>query len=252
MNTTRRVAALYPARLGRPSIAPERLLRVLLLQAFYGIRSERQLMERMEFDLLLRRFVGLGGDDPAWDHSSFSKNRDRLLEGEIAAKFLAAVVAQPKVKRLLSSDHFSVDGTLLEAWASLNSIGAPTAAYLFTRCTPSRGLEPLGHTDTGRAAKLVDQGARVGVHGYRVAMRRRQEFRGDHMVDEPQKRREETGDVQQAYRFIDLRKLVHGPYLHELFDGPDSSRQSDECVCNLNHALPPAAQGQGDFMPGQT
>ena len=114
-------AALYPARLGRPSIAPERLLRAMLLQAFYGIRSERQLMERMEFDLLFRWFVGLGVDDPAWDHSSFSKNRDRLLEGEIAAKFLAAVVSQPKVKRLLSSEHFSVDGTLLEAWASIKS-----------------------------------------------------------------------------------------------------------------------------------
>jgi transposase len=114
-------AVLYPARLGRPSIAPERLLRAMLLQAFYGIRSERQLMERMEFDLLFRWFVGLGVDDPAWDHSSFTKNRERLLEGEIAAKFLAAVVAQPQVKRLLSSDHFSVDGTLLEAWASIKS-----------------------------------------------------------------------------------------------------------------------------------
>jgi hypothetical protein len=78
-------------------------------------------MERMEFDLLFRWFVGLGVDDPAWDHSSFTKNRDRLLEGEIAAKFLRAVLAQPKVKRLISSDHFSVDGTLIEAWASLKS-----------------------------------------------------------------------------------------------------------------------------------
>jgi transposase len=77
-------AAFYPARLGRPSIPPERLLRAMLLQAFYGIRSERQLMERMEFDLLFRWFVGLGVDDPSWDHSSFSKNRDRLVEGEIA------------------------------------------------------------------------------------------------------------------------------------------------------------------------
>jgi transposase len=113
--------ALYPARLGRPSIPPERLLRAMLLQAFYGIRSERQLMERMEFDLLFRWFVGLGVDDAAWDHSSFTKNRDRLLAGEIAAKFLQAVLAQPKVKRLLSSDHFSVDGTLIEAWASIKS-----------------------------------------------------------------------------------------------------------------------------------
>lgn len=114
-------AALYPPRLGRPSVPPERLLRAMLLQAFYGIRSERQLMERMEFDLLFRWFVGLGVDDPAWDHSSFTKNRDRLLEGQIAAKFLQAVLAQPRIKRLLSSDHFSVDGTLLEAWASLKS-----------------------------------------------------------------------------------------------------------------------------------
>ena len=112
--------ALY-TDFGRPSIAPEKLLRAMLLQAFYGIRSERQLMERMEFDLLFRWFVGLGVDDPVWDHSTFSKNRDRLLEGEIAAKFLAAVLAQPKVKRLLSSDHFSVDGTLIEAWASIKS-----------------------------------------------------------------------------------------------------------------------------------
>jgi transposase len=90
-------AELYPPRLGRPSIAPERLLRAMLLQAFYGIRSERQ---RMEFDLLFRWFVGLGVDDPAWDHSSFTKNRERMLEGEIAGKFLTAVVSQPKVKRL--------------------------------------------------------------------------------------------------------------------------------------------------------
>lgn len=114
-------AALYPPRLGRPSVPPERLLRAMLLQAFYGIRSERQLMERMEFDLLFRWFVGLGMDDATWDPSSFSTNRDRLLEGEIAAKFLAAVLAQPRVKRLLSSDHFSVDGTLIEAWASMKS-----------------------------------------------------------------------------------------------------------------------------------
>ena len=113
--------ALYPRGMGRPSIPPERLLRAMLLQAFYGIRSERQLMERMEFDLLFRWFVGLGVDDAAWDHSSFTKNRDRLLEGEIAAKFLQAVLAQPKVKRLLSSEHFSVDGTLIEAWASIKS-----------------------------------------------------------------------------------------------------------------------------------
>ena len=113
-------ATLYSG-FGRPGIAPEKLLRSMLLQAFYGLRSERQLMERLEFDLLFRWFVGLGVDDPAWDHSVFSKNRERLLKGEVAAKFLQAVLAQPRVKRLLSSDHFSVDGTLIEAWASIKS-----------------------------------------------------------------------------------------------------------------------------------
>ena len=113
-------SALYSG-LGRPSIPPERLLRAMLLQAFYSIRSERQLMERLDFDLLFRWFVGLGVDDPVWDHSTFSKNRDRLLEGDVAARFLSALLAQPRVKRLLSSDHFSVDGTLIEAWASMKS-----------------------------------------------------------------------------------------------------------------------------------
>ena len=115
-----RFAGLY-SREGRPSIAPERLLRASLLQLFYTVRSERQLMERMDFDLLFRWFVGLGVDDPVWDHSVFSKNRDRLLTSEIAQEFLAALLADPKVKRLLSHEHFSVDGTLLKAWASLKS-----------------------------------------------------------------------------------------------------------------------------------
>ena len=113
-------ATLYCGR-GRPSVAPEKLLRAMLLQAFYSVRSERQLMERIEFDHLFRWFVGIDVDDPVWDHSIFTKNRDRLLEGEIAAKFLASVLSQPRVKRLLSSEHFSVDGTLIQAWASLQS-----------------------------------------------------------------------------------------------------------------------------------
>jgi transposase len=112
--------ALY-SPFGRASIAPEKLLRALLLQAFYSIRSERQLMERLAFDLLFRWFVGLGIDDEPWDHSTFSKNRDRMLDGDVAVKFLASVLAQPDVKGLLSSDHFSVDGTMVEAWAGMKS-----------------------------------------------------------------------------------------------------------------------------------
>lgn len=114
--------AIYATGVGRPSIPPERLLRALLLQAFYGIRSERQIMERLEFDLLFRWFVGLGVDDAAWDQTTFGKNRDRLLAGDVAGKFLTAVVSHPKVKRLLSTEHFSVDGTMIEAWASMKSV----------------------------------------------------------------------------------------------------------------------------------
>ena len=131
--------------LGRPSVPPEQLLRAMLLQAFYGIRSERQLMERIEFDLLFRWFVGLGVDDPAWDHSSFSTNRERLLEGDVAPKFLQAVLSQPKVKRLLSSDHFSVDGTLIEAWASMKSFRPKDAGDDEDRGGPGRNAERNFH-----------------------------------------------------------------------------------------------------------
>ena len=127
--------AIYATGVGRPSIPPERLLRALLLQAFYGVRSERQIMERLEYDLLFRWFVGLGVDDAAWDPTTFGKNRDRLLAGDVARKFLAAIVAHPKVKRLLSTEHFSVDGTLIEAWASIKSFRPKDG----TGDPPSRG-----------------------------------------------------------------------------------------------------------------
>lgn len=109
------------ARQGRPSIAPEKLLRALLLQAFYSVRSERQLMEQLDYNLLFRWFVGLSMDALVWDASTFSKNRDRLLDGDIAQRFLVAVLDQPRVKTLLSTEHFSVDGTLIAAWASAKS-----------------------------------------------------------------------------------------------------------------------------------
>jgi transposase len=114
---------LYAAE-GRPSIAPERLLRALLLQAFYTIRSERQLMEQLDYNLLYRWFVGLGVDDPVWVPTVFSKNRDRLLEADVARKFLAELVAHKEVRALLSDEHFSVDGTQVAAWASMKSFVA--------------------------------------------------------------------------------------------------------------------------------
>ena len=109
------------SKVGRPSIPPEKLLRALLLQAFYTIRSERQLMEQLDYNLLFRWFVGLSMDAPVWDATVYSKNRDRLVEGEIAARFLQAVLQGERVKKLLSDDHFSVDGTLIDAWASMKS-----------------------------------------------------------------------------------------------------------------------------------
>jgi len=109
------------AKSGRPSIPPEKLLRALLLQAFYSVRSERQLMEQLDYNLLFRWFVGLSLDAVVWDVTVFTKNRERLIAGDIAAQFMAAVLGQEQVKALLSDDHFSVDGTLIEAWASMKS-----------------------------------------------------------------------------------------------------------------------------------
>lgn len=106
---------------GRPSIAPERLVRALLLQVLYSIRSERLLVEQLEYNLLFRWFVGLSVDEPVWDHSTFSKNRDRLLEADIARELFEAIVEQARITGLLSDEHFSVDGTMIQAWASHKS-----------------------------------------------------------------------------------------------------------------------------------
>lgn len=106
---------------GRPSIPPEQLLSALLLQAFYGIRSERQLMEQLDYNLLYRWFVGLSPDDRIWDPTTFTKNRDRLQQGDVFQKFMTKLLNLPQVKPLLSDEHFSVDGSLIEAWASQKS-----------------------------------------------------------------------------------------------------------------------------------
>lgn len=115
-----RFAELY-SKTGRPSVPPEQLLRALLLQVLYTIRSERQLMEQLDYNLLFRWFVGLGMDDRVWSATVFTKNRDRLLGGDVAGAFFAEVVFQAERSGLLSSDHFTVDGTLVEAWASHKS-----------------------------------------------------------------------------------------------------------------------------------
>lgn len=129
-----RFAELY-SKIGRPSIAPEKLLRALLVQLLYSIRSERLLMEQLEYNMLFRWFVGLSMNEAVWNHAVFSKNRERLLEGEIANEFFAVVVEQARAMRLLSDEHFTVDGTLIEAWASHKSF------------RPKHGKDELGGGD---------------------------------------------------------------------------------------------------------
>jgi transposase len=141
-----RFGELY-SRYGRPSIAPEKLLRGLLLQALYSVRSERLLMEELNYNLLFRWFVGLNVDDEVWDVTVFTKNRERLLEGEIAGVFFDAVLAQAEEQKLLSDEHFTVDGTLIEAWANRRS-------FHEKKEPPKRG--------SGRAAERCC-GTRMGV-----------------------------------------------------------------------------------------
>ena len=120
---SRTFGKLYASE-GRPSIPPEQLLSALLLQVFYGIRSERQLMEQLNYNLLYRWFVGLSPDDPVWDPTTFTKNRERLQNGDVFQKFMTKLLNHSQVKPLLSDEHFSVDGTLIEAWASQKSFRA--------------------------------------------------------------------------------------------------------------------------------
>jgi transposase len=158
-------AVLY-SPLGRPSIAPEKLLRALLLQVFFTVRSERMLMEQLDYNLLFRWFVGLNMDEPVWDATVFSKNRQRLLEGDIAQAFLGKVLEQAKQQGLLSSEHFTVDGTLLEAWASVKSYqkrehppqqGSGSRGQILRRDTHECQTDPEAHLyrkGKGEAFKL--------------------------------------------------------------------------------------------------
>ena len=140
------------SRYGRPSIAPEKLLRALLLQALYSVRSERLLMEELDYNLLFRWFVGLNVDDEVWDVTVFTKNRERLLEGEIASAFFEEVLTQAKGRDLLSDEHFTVDGTLIEAWANRRSFHEKKDPP--QRGSGSKGKKIIaGHTREARAIR---------------------------------------------------------------------------------------------------
>jgi transposase len=122
-NMSERFDSMY-AKTGRPSIPPEKLLRAQLIQMLYSVRSERLLMEEIDYSMLFRWFVGMNLDEPVWDVTVFTKNRNRLLEGDVAREFLCEVVNQAREKNLTSDEHFTVDGTLIEAWASLKAFSA--------------------------------------------------------------------------------------------------------------------------------
>jgi transposase len=166
-------AKLYPA-FGRDSIPPERLLRGLLLQALFTIRSERQLMEQLDYNLLFRWFVGLGIDDPVWVPTVFTKNRDRLLEADVAAKFMGQLLAHKEVRKLLSDEHFSVDGTLIEAWASMKSFqpkpdaAAPDKPGGDPPATPTAATEPTASNKTETKSEdqpMQERNVEVDFHG---------------------------------------------------------------------------------------
>ena len=139
------------AKEGRPSIPPERLIRASLLQILFSIRSERQLMEQMDYNLLFRWFVGLGIDDLVWVPTVFTKNRDRLLTTDMSRKVMAAILAHPEVKPLLSDEHFSVDGTLVKAWASMKSFQPKESS------APPDGEDPGSPPPTDTTLTTSDQ-----------------------------------------------------------------------------------------------
>lgn len=206
--------ALY-IHFGRPSIPPERLLRALVLQALYTIRSERQLMEQLDYNLLFRWFVGLGVDDPVWSPTTFSKNRDRLLTGQVAAAFFDAVLIHADTARLLSDEHFTVDGTVLEAWASQKSFrprdddppasGGGNAAVDFhgqrrTNATHASTTDP----DARLYKKARGREARLGYLGH-VLM----EHRSGLIVDARVTRADGYGERAAAIQMIGARPGRH-------------------------------------------
>jgi transposase len=213
---------LMYAKTGRPSIAPEKLLRAQLLQILYTIRSERLLMEQLDYNLLFRWFVGLTMDDTVWDATVFTKNRERLLAGDVARAFLEQVVAEARAQHLLSSEHFSVDGTLIEAWASLKSFqrkdatggpppddpGNPTVDFHGERrsnATHASTTDPearLFRKGKGHEAKLCHQG--------HVLMENRHGLAVDAMITPPTGTTEREAAVEMLGRVPAAGRLTLG------------------------------------------
>lgn len=210
-----RFAALY-AKTGRRSVPPEQLLRALLLQVLYSIRSERQLMEQLTFNILYRWFVGLELDDPVWDVTVFTKNRERLLAGDIAEAFFEAVVGQARARQLLSAEHFTVDGTLIAAWAGPKS------------------FKPRGG---GPAAPPDDPGnPTVNFHGER----RSNATHASTTDPEARLARKGRGPAYLAYQGHLLTENRHGLVVNTRLT-PVTGRTEREAAKHLARGLPPGA-----------
>jgi transposase len=219
--------SLY-ARRGRPSIAPEKLIRAQLLQVLYSIRSERQLMEQLDYNLLFRWFVGLNIDDPVWDVTVFTKNRERLIEGEIAEQLLLAVVEQARAAQLLSEEHFTVDGTLIQAWANRRSFREKTDPP--ERGTGVRGRKLLRDThesSTDPEARLYKKsGASAAVPSYlgHVVTENRNGLIVDALVTQAST----TAEREAALAMMDRLRPSKGSTL-----GADKSYQQEQFVDGL-------------------
>ena len=243
-----RFGTLY-VKFGRPSVPPEKLLRALLLQALYSIRSERQLMEQLDYNILFRWFVGLGLDDAVWSPTTFTKNRDRLLDGDVAAAFFEAVLIQANAKQLLSDEHFTVDGTLLEAWASHKSFqrkDGPTPPP----DSPDGGSNPTvdfrgerrsnatHQSTTDPDARLYKKArgreARLGYLGH-VVMENRTGLIVDALV---------TPATGTAERDASLVMIGRRPGTHPITVGADKAYDTRDHVAELRHlaATPHVAQ----------
>jgi transposase len=240
-----RFQTLY-SEMGRPSIPPEQLLRALLLQFLYSVRSERLLIEQLNYNLLFRWFVGLSMDAPVWSHSTFSKNRERLLAGDVATAFLASVVRQAAAAGLLSDEHFTIDGTLLEAWASHKSFrpkdappsppddsGNPTVDFRGDRrCNATH--QSTTDPDARLYKKTAGAEARLGYLGH-VVMENRSTLIVDAVV---------TPATGTAERDAALHLVSRRPGGHRITVGLDKAYDTRACVAELRHlgATPHVAQ----------
>jgi transposase len=248
--------ALY-VNFGRPSIPPEKLLRALLLQALYTIRSERQLMEQIDYNLLFRWFVGLGMDDAVWSPTTFTKNRDRLLDGDIASAFFAVILIHADTERLLSDEHFTVDGTLLEAWASQKSFrsrdqdpptdggGNPTVNFHGQRRTNATH-QSTTDPDARLYKKARGREARLGYLGH-VLMEHRSGLIVKTMVTPA----DGHGELDAA-----LVMIADRPGRHRLTVAADKAYDTRDLVAGLRamHVTPHVAQhtGRRSAIDGRT